>query len=27
MRTYGRGANLLDEAVKLTQNKSSGFTR
>ena len=25
MRTYGRGANLLDEAVKLTQNRSSGF--
>lgn len=25
MRTYGRGANLLDEAVKLTQHKSSGF--
>ncbi len=25
MRTYGRGANVLDEAVKLTQNKSSGF--
>jgi len=24
MRTYGRGSALLDEAVKLTQNKTSG---
>ena len=25
MRTYGRGTHLLDEAVKLTQDKSSGL--
>ncbi len=25
MRTYGRGANVLDEAAKLNKNKSSGF--
>jgi manganese/zinc/iron transport system ATP- binding protein len=25
MRTYGRGTNLLDEAVKLTQHKSRGL--
>lgn len=25
MRTYGRGANLLDEAVKMTQNRTSGL--
>ncbi len=26
MRTYGRGANLLGAAVKLTQNKTSGLS-
>lgn len=26
MRTYGRGAHVLDEAVKLTQNKTAGFS-
>ncbi|MBI3236387.1 MAG: metal ABC transporter ATP-binding protein [Chlamydiales bacterium] len=25
MRTYGRGSHLLDEAIKLTQSKSSGL--
>ncbi len=27
MRTYGRGSHVLDEAVKLTQNKSTGYRK